>query len=283
MIFGGAVSAASFWGTYKGNPVVRLTVDGVPIKVSDVPAINYNNRTMIPIYLLKQAGIEYEWDGKNQSVNIISNGAPPDEISDKKKLTAKEISKLMDRVGLVEVYDSYGNLLGSASGFLLQNGWFITNSHVGHGNFIKVTVDGRTYDTHGWYWFDNPTSDVYGTILSTSYSTDGRITGEVPTKFLNYTTTLPEVGDKVYLIGSPRGVVNSLSEGIVSGIRKADGMIYIQHTADTEGGSSGGALLNEYGEVIGLHSFVLESGTSVKFAIPMMYVQKEIDAVNKQK
>lgn len=284
MLFGGVVSAASLWGTFKGNQVIRLSVDGVPVKVSDVPAILYNGRTMIPIYLLQQAGIEYEWDATNQTVNIFSNGTPPpaEETSIRKALTAKEISKLMDRVGLVEAYDSNGNLQGTGSGFLLDGGWFVTNSHVGHNNFLKVTVGDKTYDTKGWFWFDNATTDVYGTVLSTSYSADGNITGEIPTRGLPFTTTLPEVGDKVYMIGSPLGVVNTLSEGIVSGVRQNAGVTYIQHTAATEGGSSGGALLNEYGEVIGLHSFVLPDGDSVKFAIPMMYVNSEINAVLKQ-
>lgn len=66
----GVVSAASIWGTYKGNDIIRLTVGGDPIKVSDVPAISYNDRTMIPIYLLKQAGIDYTWDQKNKTVDI---------------------------------------------------------------------------------------------------------------------------------------------------------------------------------------------------------------------
>lgn len=67
----GAVSAASIWGTYKGMQIIRLTVDGVPVKVSDAPAVSMDGRTMIPIYLLKEAGIQYSWDQKNQTVNII--------------------------------------------------------------------------------------------------------------------------------------------------------------------------------------------------------------------
>ncbi|WP_127532781.1 stalk domain-containing protein [Paenibacillus kobensis] len=70
LLTAGVVSAASIWGTYKGNNIIRLTVDGTPVKVSDVPAISYNGRTMIPIYLLQQAGVNYTWDGKNQTVDI---------------------------------------------------------------------------------------------------------------------------------------------------------------------------------------------------------------------
>jgi len=73
VLIAGVVSAASIWGTYKGNDIIRLTVNGDPVKVSDVPVISYNNRTMIPIYLLQQAGIGYTWDQKNKTVDIKQN------------------------------------------------------------------------------------------------------------------------------------------------------------------------------------------------------------------
>jgi hypothetical protein len=69
-MFVGVVSAASLWGTYKGNQIIKLTVDGLPVKTTDVPAISYQGRTMVPIYLLQEAGINYTWDQNNQTVNI---------------------------------------------------------------------------------------------------------------------------------------------------------------------------------------------------------------------
>lgn len=73
VLFVGSVSAASLWGTYKGKQIIRLTVDGVPVKVSDAPAVSMDDRTMIPIYLLQQAGINYTWDQKNQTVDVKKN------------------------------------------------------------------------------------------------------------------------------------------------------------------------------------------------------------------
>jgi len=90
----GVVSAASLWGSYKGNAIIRLTVDGVPTKVSDVPAINYNGRTMVPIYMLQQAGVEYTWDGKNQTVDVVTKKDSP-ELIDKPSF-AQETVKLGD-------------------------------------------------------------------------------------------------------------------------------------------------------------------------------------------
>ena len=58
-----------------------------------------------------------------------------------------------------------------------------------------------------------------------------------------------EITDRVYAIGSPRGLENSFSMGRVSQFR-TDNLIQIDITMDK--GSSGGALLNKYGEVVGI-------------------------------
>ena len=75
----GVVSASALWGTYKDYAIIRITVNGVPVDVSDVPAINMNNRTMIPIYLLEQAGINYTWDTATRTVDIKNQEATPEE------------------------------------------------------------------------------------------------------------------------------------------------------------------------------------------------------------
>lgn len=72
MLFAGVVSAASIWGTYKGNQIIRITSNGVALKTPDVPAISYNGRTMIPINMLGQLGVGYTWDSKNQTINVTT-------------------------------------------------------------------------------------------------------------------------------------------------------------------------------------------------------------------
>lgn len=72
------------------------------------------------------------------------------------------------------------------------------------------------------------------------------------------------IGEKAYAIGSPKGVTNTFSQGIVSQIRKH----LIQISVPIDHGSSGGALLNEYGEVIGVTSAGVEgSNADLNFAI----------------
>ena len=67
------------------------------------------------------------------------------------------------------------------------------------------------------------------------------------------------VGSRVYALGAPRGLEGSLSEGLVSAVRRGPevglefaGTDIIQFTAPISPGSSGGPLLNGYGQVVGL-------------------------------
>lgn len=91
---GSVVSAASVWGAYKGNNIIKLTVDGDPVIVHDVPAINYQGRTMLPIYLLQQAGINYTWDTETQTVNIKKQVTQPPKTVQSASLDVPKLSKI---------------------------------------------------------------------------------------------------------------------------------------------------------------------------------------------
>lgn len=75
----------------------------------------------------------------------------------------------------------------------------------------------------------------------------------------------PKVGEKVFAIGSPRGLENTFSSGEVSQWR-GDYLMQISNSIDH--GSSGGALLNEFGEVVGITSgtFVANSQANLNYA-----------------
>ena len=79
---------------------------------------------------------------------------------------------------------------------------------------------------------------------------------------------LPAVGTTVYAIGSPHGLQNTLSEGIVSGRRSVKGRLWLQTTAPISAGSSGGPLVNPQGEVVGVATFLYEDGQNLNFAVP---------------
>jgi len=78
----------------------------------------------------------------------------------------------------------------------------------------------------------------------------------------------PEIGERVFAIGNPRGLEQSISEGIVSGNRVMDGTSWIQHSAPISPGSSGGALISARGELVGINSRLLEESQNLNFAVP---------------
>ena len=60
---------------------------------------------------------------------------------------------------------------------------------------------------------------------------------------------------------------NSISDGIISGFRTIDGVDMIQFTAPISHGSSGGAVLNMYGEVIGISTAGFDRGQNINLAV----------------
>jgi S1-C subfamily serine protease len=75
-----------------------------------------------------------------------------------------------------------------------------------------------------------------------------------------------KVGERVYTIGSPRGLQRSLGEGLVAGLRNRDGLRLIQTGAAAAPGSSGGGLFDAAGNLVGITTFAI-GGEQVNFAI----------------
>ena len=74
------------------------------------------------------------------------------------------------------------------------------------------------------------------------------------------------IGSSVFALGHPEGHVFTFSEGIISGIRyysdTHSGVEY-QFTNPISGGNSGGALLNTYGELVGITSSVFQYDSNI--------------------
>ena len=90
----------------------------------------------------------------------------------------------------------------------------------------------------------------------------------------------PQVGQLVFAIGSPEGLQNSLTMGVVSALARqpdpAKPMTYIQTDAPINPGNSGGPLVDMDGSVIGVNTFILSTGggsEGLGFAIPARVVE----------
>lgn len=75
------------------------------------------------------------------------------------------------------------------------------------------------------------------------------------------------VGEKVVAIGSPQGLENTVSDGILSAVREFDAIRFLQITAPISPGSSGGPVFNSAGEMIGIATFQLKKGQNLNFAV----------------
>ena len=76
------------------------------------------------------------------------------------------------------------------------------------------------------------------------------------------------VGEAVFTIGSPEGLINTLGDGLVSGLRRSEnGIEYIQITAPVSPGSSGGGVFDDRGNLIGITTFTIRDAQNLNFAI----------------
>jgi hypothetical protein len=80
-------------------------------------------------------------------------------------------------------------------------------------------------------------------------------------------------GQIIYAIGSPQGMEGTISDGIVSSVRKVENITLIQITAPISQGSSGGPIINRVGEVVGISTLIHSSGQNLNFAVNYSHLQ----------
>lgn len=85
------------------------------------------------------------------------------------------------------------------------------------------------------------------------------------------------VGQKVIAIGSPQGLENTMSDGILSAVREYKATRYLQITAPISRGSSGGPVLNESGKMVGVATFQFEQGQNLNFAVDAEHIRPLMD------
>ena len=80
-------------------------------------------------------------------------------------------------------------------------------------------------------------------------------------------------GQIIYAIGSPQGMEGTISDGIVSAVRRSDNLTFIQITAPISQGSSGGPVVNRVGEVVGISTLIHSGGQNLNFAVNYSHLQ----------
>ncbi|MDR3600487.1 MAG: cell wall-binding repeat-containing protein [Desulfosporosinus sp.] len=198
-------------------------------------------------------------DSLIQELNSVTQNNSPSSTT---TLGSSEIAKLLKpSIVYIEVFDSDGNEIGTASGVIAtSDGEIFTNYHVIDGaSSAKITLsDGRVLNVTEISGYDPKYDAVVLKVTANNLQ---------PAKF-NLSSSA-QIGDKIYTLGNPLGLEDTISDGLISTINRViDGETYIQISAPISPGSSGGALINEQGEVIGITSAGLTDGQNLNFAIP---------------
>lgn len=198
-----------------------------------------------------------------QPRNRQQTTAQPDKAAPQQPLGEKsfeELATLASSVVMIEVLNQEGQCFKTGSGIVINaQGYILTNFHVvsdSHHYRIKLEGDSNSYSSQE--------------IIKYNYVHDlALLRIDCPTVPLPiYHGSKPLIrGQKVVAIGSPLGLFNSVSDGIISGFRTMQDTDMIQFTAPTSPGSSGGALLNMQGQVIGICTAGINEGQNINLAV----------------
>ena len=209
--------------------------------------------------------------GQGCSLPVVQEHSP--------SLTAQEVYRQVNPAVAVVLADLGDGSASVGTGVIFsQDGYLITNYHVVEGGQeCTVALDsGRSYEAK--YVAGDADSDL--AVL--------KVEGQDLPAAVFGDSDLLTVGDKVYAIGNPLGVElrGTLTDGIVSAIDRDvevedRTMTLLQTNAALNSGNSGGPLINEYGQVVGINTIKMTSRYSniegLGFAIPSAYMERIVN------
>ncbi len=182
---------------------------------------------------------------------------PDDEnVTADGQYTVKGVAELV-KPSIVEVYafsdasKTENNLSGTGSGIIIsEDGYIITNAHVATGEAFAVVLDDETeYDA---VVIGSDAKTDLAVLKIEAQGLEAAMLGDSDETY---------VGESVVAIGNPAGLTGTVTQGIVSAINRqvrAESNAFIMDCIQTDAaispGNSGGALVNMYGQVIGITS-----------------------------
>ena len=171
------------------------------------------------------------------------------------------VNQVQAAVVTIRTFNPEMEPIGLGTGFFINDqGHLITNFHVLEGAYAATvkTRDGQSYPV--------------AAVLAVGENVDlMRLAVDIPVehrRWLPVTETLPTIADQVVVVGSPLGLEQTVSEGIVSAIREVPevGTLF-QVSAPISSGSSGSPVVDRQGRVVGIVSFQSRRGQNLNFAV----------------
>jgi serine protease Do len=183
-------------------------------------------------------------------------------------LTPAEVFALVSpSVWRVQTLDADRLPLGQGSAVVVGPGVLVTNCHVlARARHVQVRRDGQGTSLPARLMLWDPPRDLCQLQVD-----------NLPAPAVKLgVAALAVVGQPAYAIGHPRGLDLTMSAGLVSSFRRnaAGQLVLVQTSAAISGGSSGGGLFNEAGELLGLTTLASVTGDAqnLNFAIPADWI-----------
>jgi len=176
-----------------------------------------------------------------------------------------------DAVFMIETFNAQGDSIRIGSGFFISDdGLAVTALHVIIGApSAKITLqNGEIFEVTGI----KAVSEYYN--LAIMYIDSG--SEKNGWSYLTLAdSNLVEAGNRVFAIGSPHYLINSISDGIIAHVnRELDVENMLQFTAPISFGSGGGPVLNTLGQVVGIASSSFVLGQNLNLAIPVNLIRE---------
>lgn len=180
------------------------------------------------------------------------------------------IQKAGNSVVKIYMYDINGIEISTGSAFAaLDKDIIITNHHCIEGNVYSIEAERAD---HSFFPVESVVAYDEEKDIAILRAPEGNLS---PLK----TGSSMDIkrGEKTVAIGSPIGIHQMISTGVFSNYLDAKTHIRILSTASISHGSSGGALLNNHGKVVGITSGAYEAGNDLYYSIPIYYAQELYD------
>lgn len=171
------------------------------------------------------------------------------------------VKKIQPAVVTVIVYDVERHISGIGTGFFVSpQGHLVTNFHVLAGKYAADvrTSQGKSYRVKA--------------VLAENKSADlVKLQVEIPENevaWIAVSDRAPEIAERIVVVGSPMGLEQTVSEGIISSVREIPtvGRVF-QMSAPISPGSSGSPVVSTKGQVIGIATFQFIQGQNLNFAV----------------
>jgi len=179
--------------------------------------------------VLSLAGFQVTFIGRFWVITEVVSGLPCSFAHNQDVDQGKRVYQLdSESVFLLYAQSPDGEFVAQGSGFLIANQVIVTNAHVANAGKIFLVLGPAKIPT------TIQSIDTFNDIAFLKSSI------ELTSKALVLSTEVAAPGEKVFVIGNPKGLEKSISEGLISGVRRMDGRDLLQLTAAISHGSSGG-------------------------------------------